>query len=1491
MESFNDVQYIAGAMDWIKTSIVPIFDAKASILIPEPQLLPRLRLQYGRENNHCGVYCMALGLNYVMGTLTSMGSRLLPSMHLEEDTSQFEADTSQFGLELRKMAAWDAVQDPPLLDACLCMCPSFDPFPGISYKCNPWWRCVPYDLRQSLNVVLNTQDKFLMSGFSQNTKRGSHFEEEKIVQGLNGLTNKGFQFSSSSICNQNGKVITEGPFFFSNDEYFVKVHLIGLLDHFQTDQVSISRAAAAFQEAAASSYVCPDQGWWCQTFGLIRIGLSNPSVFVCIARRKLQCPANVDSPAMCLAFCNLAESETKPVLHNDTYAANTGTYTIDGCSQLQLHDFERTSRLEKISLPQLAIFVRLYNNSLNTRTTVLMEKLLMPQIRESGLNDTHKYFAQIFCERNFLTQAFDSDAFDRSPATSWRYCAWLHLMELVTDPELKYYGSENRFVISCCLHTSVQNHSEDVRCELEFSPVQTGSAINILSCKLNSGDNIVSSLICKCTLLQESKNTVLFFNSIHNYISLKKGCNRACQFATETPPLSSAAVPAAFQENPEQVLPQATLQQVLPTEVCLIGLPNIGNSCYMNACLQCLMHTDAVVQPFLASGFVATAYIEKHVTPHYMRSPPEFSRNLQPEFVVDLFRRLLKSMKANVEQTTSVLKEMVAHLSQQIQTEKGGQDDVLVFFELLCRNICPATFCIRIETFLSCPAKHMWPYLSDQLPDLYLLLPIPPGHQRVQLSYILDLYFQGVDVEVNCRDGECSQKQGRKQDYLADMSENITLGLKRVISVQPDDRGRRGSGGAAATKPQRFFPQRLHTPVDIPEVYDFGKYFYRPRAKPVNFRLCAVACQVRSSQDGQRGHYVAYCRVGAAWQKFDDDRAVQVDRPESMFNDISSNGSLFFFRRIYDSEPLVAIDGLPRQPELSLVEDLSPSPSSLPARFPSLQHLMFLLSQRCQQLLLLSDVKSSWLSFRMLMYYQSEGEEPFECKIFLEVCDDQLTVSRCDHCNDIFNDNFASRSIWPLNTVQDATVFYQIALSLFEPESFESDDSEQAVPSVPKKKSKKRKPQGNSETLESTLDRQFSFLARSVSADVWNNCVSSINVRFPQYQVRTRASPSSSPPPKSVLHYSHLGLKIFIIPGPDEKRCINFIAAQKVLTFDTETAYPRFPEQGARISLLQIGTNVEVYLIQVAKVGGDFLGLLRSALVAKTLVHWGGSDKDDVRKLFRQDFQCQWYDLQAKVSPNNGQQLGLDTCIYQFLKRTYSLSKEWTLSGWDLDTLHDCQIAYAALDVACCHLFYLHHEFGFAIFKFYDTGFHSFFTPKTINKGSPLDRHGLSFEPDFCCHFEHDIVVQGLFKSQLQESALTPKGFKACSWSEASNRSMVSLFVEMLNSKKFCCRYCSDLNWFEAIKFPCTTFNVTSSDHSRFSFRRAARSIPNQYLVPFPVQCSEPVNRDAYLCLSMLGTFLKCKLGAINVDINVVNSVLADCRFGFISCTLSYFQQ
>ncbi len=147
------------------------------------------------------------------------------------------------------------------------------------------------------------------------------------------------------------------------------------------------------------------------------------------------------------------------------------------------------------------------------------------------------------------------------------------------------------------------------------------------------------------------------------------------------------------------------------------------------------------------------------------------------------------------------------------------------------------------------------------------------------------------------------------------------------------------------------------------------------------------------------------------------------------------------------------------------------------------------------------------------MHYQSEEDDAYECKIFFAVREDTkdgFNVLNCDHPLPSFCDNFtAVNSAWVLNSAEQTTAFFHNALSLFAPESFESDDSENASfsPSkiVHQKPSKRSNSLENSETLESTLDRQFRFLARTVSADVWKTCVSSIIIRFPQYQVRTSA--------------------------------------------------------------------------------------------------------------------------------------------------------------------------------------------------------------------------------------------------------------------------------------------------------------------------------------------------------------------------------------------------
>ena len=116
-------------------------------------------LQSGSGNSHCGVYCMALGINYVMKTLGNMSSILAP-LHAQRDTRPI-------GLELRKMVAWDCTRVPPLLDACLAMCPTFShdiqhSRPStLDLNLNPWWRITPH---HDIAIALSTQPELQSGG-------------------------------------------------------------------------------------------------------------------------------------------------------------------------------------------------------------------------------------------------------------------------------------------------------------------------------------------------------------------------------------------------------------------------------------------------------------------------------------------------------------------------------------------------------------------------------------------------------------------------------------------------------------------------------------------------------------------------------------------------------------------------------------------------------------------------------------------------------------------------------------------------------------------------------------------------------------------------------------------------------------------------------------------------------------------------------------------------------------------------------------------------------------------------------------------------------------------------------------------------------------------------------------------------------------------------------------------------------------------------------
>jgi len=1601
MESFSQKIYAEQSVKWITLNIFPIFQAKnskfSSIDIPDLQ-------RGGIANNHCGVYCMAIGLNFVMKTLATMSSRLIPQDCVH--------DTSKVGLELRKMVSWDAVQDPPLLDACLSMCPLFHPYSSIIVESNPWWIRLPYDLRESLNIVLESKDKFLMSGFTHNTKSGSQFEAEQIVHGSNGLArNDGFKFSSSSICNKN-KVITEGPFFFSNDQYFVKVHLIGLLNHLQVDHVSVQRAAFAFQEAAGSDYVCGDHGWWCKTFGLIRIGLSNPCVFVCIARHKLQCPDTIEPRRACEAFGNISKSQTKPALHNDPHRCNMGIIQINGAQQLQVHDLTHVSRLGEISLPQLAIFIRLYYNSVNERTTVLMEKLLIPQIRQSGLHATHSYFAQIYCNQKFFTAAFDSDAFEKSPATSWCYCAWLHLMENVADPEVKFYEPRNCFVIGCRLRICADTNAQNVPCELQFTTIQVhnGCGIKIQSCTIQSAGDCLDALIQEgqCSKdLNTQDDTETFLEAVLQLAT------SLCSTATPAYQVDRVCIPSDSPQN--------------HGECCSVpfGMKNAGSLCCYISLFQAWFH----IKSFRKAVFDASLNSGSHPFTLYLST---IFHCLQTGKTVDL-KVFFPAFALCVYQSNVLLSQPVVYFFG--VGRMGRHHDVVEIYNKfvdLLGVTANTLFGFTMVSHISC--DNFEDDFSKEHEDLYnslnleisssLSTSISKCLQSHNTSYLLgDSQWQSrshglqdATLKRICKKAPAilhlTLKRFQYDRSSSKILKSVTFGnaldletlegtAKYVLASVLVHTGTcaRGHYFSFVKKQNCWFRCDDETVTEVSEYEAIHANFggkmskkgllnpFQPTAymliyvldsaegtsaEPLisehsqqKYETCVNYLEVKYQSHSQLTESLVHKQYVYSWHVLEtlfrnSDNAFQTLFADPHFSARSNTTRRIEFITV-DLEAQDTVESALRNQNLSnesvdsemlhlhLLRTMPSQSSGAHAKIQkNLQRYVFadtLVLASGTKYVLYSVVAHACGSNPWVVFTRPDCWRP-EMWGFWHRCEpqsDRCVSIQAVESEEAFDDNFGGKEIEvgakrALSTILDprqrtaqiliyvkvsdnasasgydlviptdtivgtvSTNQQQPALEAPRPDLYESCSSDNSDNETNRETAQvpQRKRQASDVTLllPQALNKQFNFLqkTRKVSSEVWMNCVKSIKIRFPNYapppHVHAMSNPKSSLT-NNLLNCTHLECRIVVV-GPEvknQRECLDFIQNHNVLSVDTETAYPRFPENGAPISLMQLGTNETVFLIQVAKVGETFLSLLAIALGPdKLLVHWGGSDKNAIKTALDKPCSAQWHDLQADLSPSSSQ-TGLDDSMNTYLQNLYCLSKEWTLSGWDLQNLDHRQKAYAALDVCSCHILYLHHKLKLAIFQ-RDTGskFHSFFTPTSCKKGATLLKHGVSFEKTCCSHYVRGELIQGLF-AQISDSCVvvTPRGYPSIDWDEIDNPNLVSEFVTMLNSKKFCCSTCSDLQWFQAIGFTSLEFKVVPGITSTFSFQRGKSVHSVAVQIPSSSR-SQKFMPEAYLCLSMLGSFFSIKLGAVD-DSRLVHSVLCDCRYGFIRYTLSYFAQ
>jgi hypothetical protein len=433
-------------------------------------------IQLGHNNIHCGVYILALALNAVFGTLSSMNDRLNP---LPE-----QSNTLKVGLLLRTCVAWDCTQFPSLLDTCLLMSPTFAPIPcrRNAVTASEWWCQTPYhNIADSLAIKYG----HIFIPVYPN-KNGTFLEQNRLMS----FANK----------NRNGKISADGPFFFQGGSLLVKVNCIGLIGHrLKNHHAATKRAAAAFQEACATQYHCNKKSWFCETFGLICVGLVCPTAFVCVVRMLGTAIMNSDTSEVSTIFyeCsnNLQSSseahEALRVVHGDPHRGNI---VLVG-SEKQLIDHDRTYLIIGDCPPRF-LFTWYASSVAEQPRNTFHIRALMRIMKRSGLEATREYFSAFYTNDTFLEQTFNAELFEKSPKTVWEYDAFLHLFELMFEARL-----EPQLISDFTIHCKLTVH-------------------NVTICALDSpkSGNIVASCEAKIPLhnvcLQSASDTIRFFEAM-----------------------------------------------------------------------------------------------------------------------------------------------------------------------------------------------------------------------------------------------------------------------------------------------------------------------------------------------------------------------------------------------------------------------------------------------------------------------------------------------------------------------------------------------------------------------------------------------------------------------------------------------------------------------------------------------------------------------------------------------------------------------------------------------------------------------------------------------------------------------------------------------------------------------------------------------------------------------------------------------------------------
>lgn len=324
-----------------------------------------------------------------------------------------------------------------------------------------------------------------------------------------------------------------------------------------------------------------------------------------------------------------------------------------------------------------------------------------------------------------------------------------------------------------------------------------------------------------------------------------------------------------------------------------IGLNNLGNTCYMNTCLQNLIHSQDFIERLLKKKSIINGKLTP-ITHQFLNLCQKilYSRNsIEPEDFKYYFGKKHPEYKGYGQNDTQefcriVLEDMNEELNEvkykvkykELSTKGKSKGQCDKEFDELFHSkessIVIDSFYGQIVNIFTCDCSNEV-YSFEKVMELPLLL--PGGKSSISIEDLLDEYFREDIIKFNTNCENCKRRGYRKKEIKFSQPPNIL-----ILSLQRMDLRINRKNNCAVE-----FSEKLRIKKYIDEECG-NRHDYK-------YKLYGIGCH---SGQINKGHYYAYIKIkDKDWYEFNDSKVNYYGDEINTKNIFSSVYILFYKKR------------------------------------------------------------------------------------------------------------------------------------------------------------------------------------------------------------------------------------------------------------------------------------------------------------------------------------------------------------------------------------------------------------------------------------------------------------------------------------------------------------------------------------------------------------------------------------------------------------------